>query len=194
MNQPTERQLDIWADAQARSDEGEQLPGDNQLIAQFDAFLEAAQHDFDQTLYDRESNRRVVVYALEMVADYTESGVEDDMDEDGKLATDDEHERACNLAYSIIRGMRANPAAVLALAKEPSEQAARWTEDMLFVGGPDPLNCAMAVHQDDAHIPGARMATRTVWAEPWRVVEEPGAVEQAQAAIEACPMTPEATA
>jgi hypothetical protein len=65
-------------------------------------------------------------YALKIVADYAEGGVEDDMDEDGAFRngddySDTDYDAAINLAHSIINGMRANPAKVLELAKlDPS--------------------------------------------------------------------------
>lgn len=65
---------------------------------------------------------KIEEYAVNIVADYAESGVEDDIDEDGVFAVDEDtdesvdHEAACDLAMAIIRGMRANPRALLALA------------------------------------------------------------------------------
>ncbi len=63
---------------------------------------------------------KIEEYALKIVADYAESGVEDDMDEDGEFESEEVHEAACDLALAIIAGMRANPEKVLALAEEPS--------------------------------------------------------------------------
>jgi hypothetical protein len=59
----------------------------------------------------------VEAYALKIVADYAESGVEDDIDEDGELRSDDKHDEAYELALAVIRGMRANPQTMLDLAK-----------------------------------------------------------------------------
>lgn len=54
-------------------------------------------------------------YAIELVADGAESLAEDDMNEDGDIAEED-HDAAMDLALRIARGIRANPAAALALA------------------------------------------------------------------------------
>lgn len=54
-------------------------------------------------------------YAIDMIADGAESVIDDDLNEPGMLS-DREHEAACDLALRIVRGIRDNPAAVLALA------------------------------------------------------------------------------
>lgn len=54
-------------------------------------------------------------YALALVADGAEGTAEDDLNEDGDIA-EDEHEAAVELAMAIIRGIRAYPRSVLALA------------------------------------------------------------------------------
>lgn len=56
-------------------------------------------------------------YALKIVCDYAESGVEDDIDEDGELGTEEEHDEATDLALKIIRGMRAHPEKLLEFAQ-----------------------------------------------------------------------------
>jgi hypothetical protein len=53
VTQPTEHQLLIWSDAQARTDEGRPLPGDDQLIADHECYLQGAQKDFDDQLAAR---------------------------------------------------------------------------------------------------------------------------------------------
>lgn len=56
-------------------------------------------------------------YALKIVADYAESGVEDDIDEDAELPDEASHERAIDTAYTVIRWMRAHPERLLGLAR-----------------------------------------------------------------------------
>ena len=52
-------------------------------------------------------------YATQIVIDYAEGGVEDDVDEDGVFEHAETHEEACDLALLIIRGMKAHPEKLL---------------------------------------------------------------------------------
>lgn len=52
-------------------------------------------------------------YATQIVIDYAEGGVEDDIDEDGVFEYAETHEEACDLALLIIRGMKAHPEKLL---------------------------------------------------------------------------------
>jgi hypothetical protein len=61
-------------------------------------------------------------YALDLVADGAESTVEDDMNEDGDIA-DADHQAALKLALAVVRGIRANPDAILALARLTADEA-----------------------------------------------------------------------
>jgi hypothetical protein len=56
-------------------------------------------------------------YALKIVADYAESGVEDDIDEDGELPGDTAHDVAIDLAYMVIRFLRAEAELILGMAR-----------------------------------------------------------------------------
>lgn len=55
-------------------------------------------------------------YAIDMVAAGAESVIEDDLNEDDEIAEAD-HEAACELGHAIVRAIRANPDAILALAR-----------------------------------------------------------------------------
>ncbi len=55
-------------------------------------------------------------YALDLVINHAQSGVDDDIDEDGDLANDEDHDAARALAQRIVNGMEANPAALIAMA------------------------------------------------------------------------------
>lgn len=56
-------------------------------------------------------------YALKIVVDYAESGVEDDIDEDGELASEAAHDEAMEIAFTVINWMRAHPERLLGLAR-----------------------------------------------------------------------------
>ncbi len=56
-------------------------------------------------------------YALKIVADYAEGGVEDDIDEDGELADETSHDVAIDLAYTVIRFLRKEAELVLGMAR-----------------------------------------------------------------------------
>lgn len=53
-------------------------------------------------------------YAIQLVADGAESFAEDDLNENEDIANGD-HQAACDLALKIVRAIKANPQAVLAL-------------------------------------------------------------------------------
>lgn len=61
-------------------------------------------------------------YAIDLAAEGIQSHAEDDLNEDGEIA-DDEHEAAVALALGIARAIRANPDAVLALARLTQDEA-----------------------------------------------------------------------
>jgi hypothetical protein len=61
--------------------------------------------------------QRIQSYALDLVADGAESTIEDDIDEDGALDSEEDHAAAYGLAMSIVRAIRAQPDAILALAR-----------------------------------------------------------------------------
>jgi len=53
-------------------------------------------------------------YAIDLIVNGARSFTEDDLDEDGKLSEDD-HREARALALRIVKAIRSNPQAVLAL-------------------------------------------------------------------------------
>lgn len=56
-------------------------------------------------------------YAIDLIADGAESCAEDDIDEEGAFPLHSlDHTVACDLALAMVRGIKANPRAVLALA------------------------------------------------------------------------------
>lgn len=55
-------------------------------------------------------------YALDMVADGAEGLIEDDLNESGEISEED-HPAAVALGMAIVRAIRANPDAILALAR-----------------------------------------------------------------------------
>lgn len=57
------------------------------------------------------------IYALKIVADYAEGGVEDDIDEDGELPSEAAHDQAMEIAYTVINWMRNHPDRLLGLAR-----------------------------------------------------------------------------
>jgi hypothetical protein len=59
-------------------------------------------------------------YVIDLVADGAESKIEDDLNEDGEIA-DDDHEAACDLAMAIVRAIRDNPDALVALTVASEE-------------------------------------------------------------------------
>lgn len=62
-------------------------------------------------------------YALDAVANGAESYIEDDIDENGDLASNADHAAACKLGLAIVRAIRANPDAILALARLTEDEA-----------------------------------------------------------------------
>lgn len=83
-------------------------------------------------------------YALGIVTDGAESMVEDDMDEDGDLPGEEEHEKAVDLAYALIRVIREQPGVLLELVKgerEPHNEAwcHRCKRAFIHWSAPSPL-------------------------------------------------------
>lgn len=206
MNQPTEEQLAMMADAQARIDEGHEQPGDKQLADQYEAYLQAAQLDHDDAQRRVESQSRILDYALDLIIDSAQSAVDDDIDEDGVLAGDAEHRAACDLAQAILNGLRTQPGDLIRYAKVHPDtdltfpHGEMWEEDAAFAGGPDPDFADVVLYQDTAGdlrlllqlTPALGLARRTHWAGPWRIVEEPGARQHAAAAAEPIPAAADA--
>jgi hypothetical protein len=69
---------------------------------------------------------KIEEYAVRIIADYAQAGVEDEMDEDEEFEYDEsgvspDFDQAIRLAHAIIRGMRINPARLLALARPLAE-------------------------------------------------------------------------
>lgn len=56
-------------------------------------------------------------YALQMVLSGAESVIEDDLNEDGEL-DDEQHERACEFGYALLRAIRDHRSALVATARE----------------------------------------------------------------------------
>lgn len=77
----------------------------------------------------------IQTYALKILANYAEAGIEDDTDEDGELSSDEEWTTACDLALDMVRAIRANPTVIL-------ELTATWK------GQPEPFNAG------DGPVPG----------------------------------------
>jgi hypothetical protein len=59
-------------------------------------------------------------YAIDMVASGAESTIEDDLNESGDVS-DEDHPAAIALGMSIVNAIRANPDAILALARTADE-------------------------------------------------------------------------
>lgn len=55
-------------------------------------------------------------YAIALVTDGAQSAIEDDLNKDGMVAEDD-HAEATSLALALVRGIKANPIAMLTLVE-----------------------------------------------------------------------------
>lgn len=61
-----------------------------------------------------EAQERIREYAIELILSAAQSGIDDDMDEDGELESEQEWRAALDLAQKIVNGMNHDSDALLA--------------------------------------------------------------------------------
>jgi hypothetical protein len=76
-------------------------------------------------------------YAIDLVANGAESTIEDDLNEDGEVS-DEDHEKARDLAMAIVRAIRTTPGPVLALTRLITE-AGKSAAELLPHLGSEPV-------------------------------------------------------
>lgn len=83
-------------------------------------------------------------YALGILTSGAESHIEDDIDEDGELATEEDHQKAVDLAYELIRIIREKPGILLELVQgerqpHPESYCHRCKRAFIWWSAPSPL-------------------------------------------------------